>query len=230
LLALAGAVPVIRQVRAGAPIWSGYVLLAWVIVIPPFLYAPFNLQRRMVESYQLPLYVLAAIGVGRVLLPRLHSRRARPHLAVGLLAALLVITPVLLIGGGVITVVAAREPVFHPPGQVAVAEWLTDNALEDQVVLCDQPAGNFLPAWAPVRAFVGHGSETVDVKVKRAAVERFFGTPNDVWHEELLRTNRIDYVLYGPGERLMGSFEPVDAGYLAPVFSFGEWDLYEVVG
>jgi hypothetical protein len=229
LFALLGVVSVTRQIRSGTRSWAGYLLLAWVIVIPPFLYFPFNLQRRLVESFQVPLCVLSAIGIAQLLWPRLRSRMSRPQLAAGLLGALMAITPVLLIGGGAITALSASEPVFHQPGQVAVARWLDRNALRDDVVLCDQPSGNFLPAWAAVRAFVGHGSETIDAQTKQAAVERFFGSTDDVWHQELLRTTGIDFVLYGPDERLLGSFDPSKAAYLAAVFSLGNWDLYEVV-
>jgi hypothetical protein len=228
LLAVLGAIVVTRRIRSEAGFWPGYLLLAWAIVIPLFLYFPFNLQRRMVESYQVPLCVLSAIGIGQILWPRLRASLIRPYLAGGFLAVLFVITPVLLIGGGAITVLAAGEPAFHSPGQVAVAEWLSSNAADGDVVLCDQPSGNFLPAWAPVRAFVGHGSETIDVEVKQAAVERFFRTADDSWHRDFLRSNGIGFIMIGPGERSLGPFDPDEATYLTPVFSFGEWDLYEV--
>jgi hypothetical protein len=229
LLAIPGAILVVQQIRSGARFWPEYLLLAWAIVIPPFLYVPFNLQRRMVESYQMPLYVLSAIGIRRLVWPRLATRFIRPHLVAGFLAVLLAMTPVLLVGGSAITVLTAEEPIFHPADQVAVAEWLSKNAVAYELVLSDEPSGNFLPAWAPVRAFIGHGSETIDLESKRAAVERFFGTPDDPWHQELVQTNGVAYVLHGPAERLLGSFDPGASSYLSLAFSSGEWDLYEVV-
>jgi hypothetical protein len=228
LFAVLAAVWIVRQIRSGTSSHAQHLLLAWAVVIPLFLYAPFNLQRRMIESYQVPLSALAAIGIARLVWPRLRSHLRRPQLAAGLLGALYVTTPVLLVAGAITTVATPAEPVFHPTGEMTLAEWLVGNASDESIVLCDQSTGNFLPAWAPVRAYLGHGSETVNLVLKQAAVERFFGTASDTWHQELLETNGVDFVVYGPRERLLGSFDPTKAGYLARVFSSGDWDLYEV--
>ena len=228
LLAVPGAFLVAREVRSGRRGWPGMLLLSWAVVIPLAVYLPFNLQRRMVESYQVPLYVLAVIGLEGVVWPRVRARPARPALAAAFLTALLVTTPVMLVGGAARAVLNATEPIFHKDGQVAVADWLTENALTGDVVLCEQATGNFLPAWSPVRVFVGHGSETVNSVEKQAMVERFFDEGDDRWRQALLRTHGVDFVVHGPRERLLGSFDPGEASYLLRVYSSQGWDLYEV--
>ncbi|NIO71432.1 MAG: hypothetical protein GTN71_20975, partial [Anaerolineae bacterium] len=69
-LAVGGAVLAIRR-RSKADLF----LLAWVIVNSLLLYAPFNLQRRLVTGLHVPLCVLAAMALSRYLLPRVSPAR-----------------------------------------------------------------------------------------------------------------------------------------------------------
>jgi hypothetical protein len=50
--------------------WHGkrpaWLILAWVGVVPFLVYLPFNLQRRLVEGVQVPLSLLAAIGLTKI--------------------------------------------------------------------------------------------------------------------------------------------------------------------
>jgi hypothetical protein len=64
LLAIWGAVYILRRRDEMA-----LRLVAWAIAIPPLLYLPFNLQRRLIEGWQVPLAVLAALGLTRYVLP-----------------------------------------------------------------------------------------------------------------------------------------------------------------
>jgi hypothetical protein len=48
---------------------EGLFLVSWVVVVPPLLYIPFNLQRRLIEGFQIPLCILASLGLARYVLP-----------------------------------------------------------------------------------------------------------------------------------------------------------------
>jgi hypothetical protein len=229
LFALVGAILVIRRTRPRLSDWRWLLVLAWTVVIPPFLYAPFSLQRRMIESYQVPLYSLAALALVQVIWPKLTRLLVRPRFVLALGGAVLAGSPLILVSGASASVVSGIEPLFHSREQISVAEWLSANASFDDIVLCEESVGNFLPAWAPVRTFLGHGSETVDVAEKRALVARFFDTENDGWRQSVLQLHRIRFVLSGPPAGSRGSVDLGEESFLSPVFSVGQWNLYEVV-
>jgi hypothetical protein len=227
LLATGGVAWVWRR-RPGRRYW---LLVAWVLAVPLLLYAPFNLQRRLIEGYQVPLCTLAVLGADRVIWPRLSRRVSRPRpLAAGLLL-LLVPSSLVLVAGSTLAVRAAAPPIFHGAEEVAVAAWLTENAAEGALVVSDYGSGNFLPGWAPVRSYYGHGPETIDIATKKENVQRFYaGGTDDGWRQAFLAENGVRYVLEGPAERRLGDFQPADAPYLGLVFQNGDWALYEFTG
>lgn len=224
LVASLGVSWVMRQ-RPGRRYW---LLVAWVLSAPLLLYAPFSLQRRLIEGYQVPLCTLAALGLGRVAWPRVADRLERPKLAVIGLMALMIPSSLLLVAGSTLSAMDKGAPIFHVADEVAVSNWLIRNAPEGALVVSGYESGNFLPAWSPVRSYYGHGSETIDLAIKRQNIERFYseGT-EDAWRRSFLTLNAVCYVLEGPAERVLGGFRPIEADYLELVYAQGEWELYE---
>jgi hypothetical protein len=117
LLAVFGAVYVLRRRDERA-----LRLVAWAVVVPPLLYLPFNLQRRLIEGWQVPLAVLAALGLTRFVLPAWrrtrfvrwlirfprYSVRGLRQWAITLILLAMVPTNILLIGSGTLAVIARR--------------------------------------------------------------------------------------------------------------------------
>ncbi len=209
-----------------------WLLVAWALAVPPLLYAPFNLQRRLIEGYQLPLYILAVLGAGRVVWPWLQSHQVsiRPRLLAAALLVAITPTSLLLVAGSAGAALAGGQPIYHTPAEVAAAAWLTGNAEEGALVLSGYPAGNFMPGWAPVRSYYGHGPETIDFQAKRANVERFFDTDtDDGWRRVFLADNGVRFLLHSPAERESGSYAPAGSGFLQVVFQRDGWTVYEFV-
>jgi hypothetical protein len=210
-------------------------LVAWALVVPPLLYAPFNLQRRLIEGYQFPLYTLAAIGAGRLFLARVRSEPGKsPHLwrarlLAGALLVLMFATSLVLLVGSTMAVAAGQPPIFHLAEQVDMAAWLTRNVPEGALVLSDYSTGNYLPGWAPVRAYYGHGPETIDFVAKQRNVQQFYAVgTDDSWRQRFLAAHDVRYVVHGPAERALGGFEPDGEAYLHLVFERDGWAVYEV--
>ena len=224
-LLAAGGVAWVWGQRPGRRYW---LLLAWVLAVPLLLYAPFNLQRRLIEGYQVPLTTIAVLGVDRVIWPRLSRRTSRPRpLAAGMLL-LLIPSSLVLVAGSALTVLAGASPIFHAAEEVAIAAWLTDNAPEGALVVSDYGSGNVLPGWAPVRSYYGHGPETVDFATKKEHILRFYAKETDEdWRRSFLGANEVCYVLEGPAERSLGGFRPAEAPYLKLVYQRDDWALYE---
>ncbi len=219
-------------------------LVGWLIVVPPLLYLPFGLQRRLIESWQIPVSILAAVTLARIVLPAVRRSRIVRRLmrfprytSAGmqrwaLSGMLLLATPTfgLLLLDQSLRIVARESPIFRDGGEVAALNWLNGQAAYDDVVLCAFETGNYLPARVASRTFIGHGPETVNLQQKRPLVDQFYSdAASDGWREAFLREWGITYVIVGPVERALGGPERFGQGYLRLRYNRLDYQIYEVV-
>ena len=240
ILALLGVVWATRRQR----LWLYQLPLAWLVVVPLLLYLPFNAQRRWIIGFSVPLSLFAALGAVHLLAlpfgrsrmvrwlgrwPR-YSRAGMRRWAIFALLTLTVPTNLFLLVGNSLQVANREMPIFRPRTELEALAWLEVDSTPDDVVLCGYQTGNYVPARVHVRVVLGLDTETMDAERKRAEVRRFFevGTA-DAWRQELLDTYGVDYVLWGPEERRLGSFEPATAPYLKPAYANGSYAVYRVV-
>ncbi|MDY6876031.1 MAG: hypothetical protein SWK90_07530 [Chloroflexota bacterium] len=204
------------------PTW---LALAWVAVVPFLVYLPFNLQRRLVEGVQIPLSLLAALGVSSF---RLQGFRLR--VVVSILVIGLSLTNVMLVAGNCLALRGQPAPAYRDAGEVAALDWLNGRVESGDVVLATYETGNYLPARTWAHAFVGHGPESVRAAEKKALVARFFSaTTDEAWRRQLLMQYGVDYVFWGPAERTLGGFDPGRAVYLRMVYEEEGYLIFEVV-
>jgi uncharacterized membrane protein len=210
-------------------------LVIWAVVGPLLVYAPTNAQRRLIESWQIPLSVMAAYGLVRYGLP-LAQRLMRPLAAPQKLrrvtwlvvVACLMPTYVLMLIWHT-AAAATRQPMFFEEGAlVAASNWLNQHATYEDGVLAAYSSSTIIPSRAGVRVLLGHPSETVLVDERKADVQRFFqaGTSDD-WRRDLLERFRLTYVLIGPAERQLGEFDPTGVSYLKEVFTVNDVSVYQ---
>jgi hypothetical protein len=218
-------------------------LLGWLSVVPFLLYVPFNLQRRLIESWQIPLGFCAAIGLVYVVLPawsrsrlvkRLtrHRRYSVHGLRSWLLAGILLLsttTYALMLIEQTTRMIARVELGFRDGAELAALQWLDQRVTYDDVILSSYNTGNFLPAMVGAKAFLGHGPETAFSDEKRQLVSRFYAAEtSDEWRREFLRRWPITYVFFGPLEKKVGQFDPMQAGYLALEYEQDGYRIYRV--
>jgi hypothetical protein len=218
-------------VRAGwrdaRPVW---LALAWVGVVPFLIYLPFNLQRRLVEGVQVPLSLLAALGLCRLVNHKLQTANLRRWLVLGIVVFVLSLTNVMLVAGSVLTLRWRPASIYRDVAEIAALDWLSEQAEPDDVVLASYATGNYLPVRVWARVFVGHGPETVHFDEKHALMMRFFdAATDDVWRQTLLADYGVDYVFLGPAERQVGDFDPQGVPYLRVVFDANGYAIFEVV-
>lgn len=207
--------------RDKGPLW---LLLAWVAVVPLLVYLPINVQRRLVEGVQIPLSLLAALGFSRF---RLKGLRLRVVLAVLLVG--LSLTNVMLVAGNSLALRGQPAPVYRDAGEVAALDWLGERVEFDDVVLAAYKTGNYLPVRAKARSFVGHGPETIRADEKKALVAQFFAAEtDDLWRRTLVSDYGVDWVFWGPVERALGAFDPMEVEYLALVYEARGYALFKV--
>lgn len=213
------------------------LLVAWPVVSAALVYMPINVQRRLLEGMIAPLAVLATLGLWRLV----GERPADDHAArkwrirqmgAGAYLGLMVPSLLLLIGGGTATTLGGAEPVFHSREERAALAWLQVNAPEDSIGLTTEESGNLLPAYAPMRVYLGHGPETLFAVDKGEEVRRLFAGEMSLTEQQaLLAESQASYVWVGPRERELGADNlDVAALGLTVAFQDGDYVIYAVQG
>ncbi len=203
---------------------------AWLVTVPVLLCLPWPIQRRLAEGVQLPLVILAVLGLTVVLRRRWLTR--------AVLAAS-TLTSLLLVLGGLVAASRPAPPIFHAADQVAVFRWIAAHvgatsserqAESAQSGLGAYATGNLIPVYTPLPAYLGLSTETASFREKQDRVDRFFRLEtSDAQRRGWLAEGGVRYVFVGPPERTLGSFDPGAAPYLAKCFESGAYAVYEVL-
>jgi hypothetical protein len=217
----------------------------WLCIIAPLLYMPVFftlLQRRVIEGAQIPLCILAAVGMRRYVLPAIGRSRLASALAThgyapwrletltcNLLVALTLPSTIILITSAGLAAATGQRDMVYSADEIAAVDWLGTHSAPGDTVLASYGIGGFIPARIGHRVFMGHWTETVDLANKQIAAKRFYGAASDSERRALLRQYGIAFVFYGPRERALGNFNPAEVDYLVPVFSQHNVDIYQVV-
>jgi hypothetical protein len=192
------------------------LLIVWILVTLPLLYAPFPLQRRLSLGLHVPIGILAAIGISEIM------RAAWPRRAVigvTLLTSLLI---ELALWGGAL---AGNPNIYLSTNEAAALNWLQQNAPRDAVVLSSPEMGGFIPAFAGQRVVYGHPYETVAAQQREQLGKDFFAGALD--EAQVLRTNDVSYLFVGPRELKWGQVD-VQQLPVEEVFSVGDVKVYRV--
>jgi hypothetical protein len=219
------------------------LLPLWLLIIGPLLYISFgfSLQRRLIEGAQVPLCILATVGMTSYVLPAVRRSRMATALSArgypsrrlellvrNLLVGLALPSTVFLLLSASLAAASGAPDMFHSADEIAAVDWLGANSSPDDTVLASYDIGGFIPPRIGHRVFMGHWTETVDVAGKRTAAEHFYGAASDDERLAILRQYRIAYVFYGPRERELGEFNPALADYLTRVFNDHDVSVYQV--
>jgi hypothetical protein len=172
--------------------------LAWLLLFPLLAYAPYNLQRRLTESFWIILCILSLVAIDHA---SHRIKRWLPALSISFLPSLLIL------GMGVAAALQPQAPLFRPAAEVRAFEFLNQQAAPGDVVLAAYKTSNPLPAWAPVTVLVGVGPESVGQADLLPRITAFYQaeTP-DTASAALLEEFHVKYVFYGPEEAALGSW------------------------
>jgi hypothetical protein len=212
--------------------WPGLAFpLIWIVLVAVLTYIPWNLQRRFVEGVQVPLGLLAGVGVAEGLFPPLSGHRLSRlrWLAMASLVALASVSNLYLTIGYTVTAASRDSRLFWPAEVVTGVDWLGKYTEPDDTVLSSFEVGNLIPGRIGHRVVLGHWIETIDYENKQAAVARFFAadTPDEE-RVALLEEQGVAYLFYGPQEQALGAFDPEGSRYLLQRFSRDGVHVYAV--
>lgn len=218
LLAVVGAVYVVRASRRPSGSANDRrvspdleLIVVWAVLGFALLYLPVAFQRKMIEGLHLPLCILAALGLDKVV-----TGAARRWLSPPVVIAIVVI---LTIPSNVFFVADCLEhisvnnldllrylvpPVYLTDDEIAALRWLRDNTSEADVVLSTSLIGSHIPAHAPCTVVAGHWAETLRFGSVLRQVGYFYSSAHSpALQRQILALTRSAFVFYGPQERIV---------------------------
>lgn len=209
-------------------LFAGVWLIAgWVLA-----YVPTDFQIHMLNSWQVPVGLLATIGLYSYMAPLLTRRwgvrRART-IAVLAFVGLVSLTNCYLWMWRFVDLNRYDYPYFLYKDDAIALEWLEDHTPSDAIVLSSYEVGRYVPGMAGRRAFLAHWAQTVGFYDKRDRVSRFFDArTGDTERLSTLRTFGVDYIFHGPAERALGEYDPSQSSLFSVAFSLPRVTIYRV--
>ncbi|MEZ4672486.1 MAG: hypothetical protein R3E39_31680 [Anaerolineae bacterium] len=224
-------------------------ILAWFLSHFVLIYLPLNFQIHLLSGWHVVSGVLATIGLYTRVIPLLSRwfrnmpRQRVTQLATILLLVLIVPTNVYLFaqrfldlrranndaGAAGSEVVPADNRFFLFKPEAAALDYLAQQVTGTDVVLATLDMGQFVPALTGARAFIGHWAQTLDYYGKEAMVKSFYdaATP-DTERQRILDTYNVSYVIFGPEEARLGSYDPAQSAFLSEVYNADGVKIYHV--
>jgi hypothetical protein len=198
--------------------------LVWAVLGLVLLYLPFDLQRRFLLGWYVPLAVLAAPGLVWI---SSGSKRRYRVLAAVLLILVLPTNPLVLMASRQ-AAQTAESQLYLRRAEMKSFDWLAMQAPNQAVVLASPRSGMFIPAHTGRRVVYGHPFETVNAAhQKQAALDFFEGKMDASDLQEFLTQNQVAYIFYGPSERELGS--PPYLNQFQPVYESDGVTIYAVM-
>jgi uncharacterized membrane protein len=235
--------PLIVAVAAGVGLarkkrWSeeNLFVTAWFVAGAALNYVPTDYQIHMLNSWQIPMMILATIGLfglAPIAAARLGNLKRSPDAVSRLVVAAFVLavlpTNLYLWTWRFVELARHDYPYYLSRDEVAALDWLREHTSPDEVVLSSITVGQYVPALSGNTAFLAHWAQTVDFYAKSERVARFFDAGvGDDERMETLRTLDVAYVFYGPAERALGGYDPGTSSLFVNIYSSPDVKLYAV--
>lgn len=216
--------------------WSeeNLFVVGWFLMGVVLNYIPTDFQIHMLNSWQVPMMILATKGLYEFIAPAIANwrpamgQKVTRWVAVAFVIAVLPTNLYLWIWRFV-DLRRHDYPYYLHHDEIAALDWLGENSSSDDVVLCSLTVGQYVPAISGNTAFLAHWAQTVDFYDKRERVAQFFDSPvDDKARLDTVCTFGVDYVFYGPAERELGDYDLAGSTWLTQVLSTPAVEIYQV--
>jgi hypothetical protein len=198
-------------------------LIVWMAVGLVLSIIPFSLQRRFMFGLSIPTTCL-----GLLVLPYVAEKlRFSARKMTSICMTITLLTPVLILSM-TCSAIAMHTPLYYyHSDELSAINWLSSQQGGRQIVLAGDQTGTMIPAVSRLRVIYGHPFETISADEEKQAVSDFFsGKYDSNQANNFLKTNQVDWILYGPREQEIGSPEYLKK--IDPIKKFGEVSLYKV--
>lgn len=198
------------------------VLVIWLVVGLVLAYIPFQLQRRFLLGYYIPVACLASILLGRVL----EKPRSIARFGVFVFLAASMLTNVFILAGGLAATTRHDPKLYYPQDMQAAFEWMSYERTDTPLILASSDTGLLIPGATGWKVIYGHPYETPRADLRKSQVDAVFsGMLNLDTLDQFITVNRIEYIYYGPFERNMG-VGPVIFDFYPVVYDNGDVQIY----
>jgi hypothetical protein len=201
------------------------VALVWSVAAIALAFSPYNLQRRFMHAFVLPLSLLAAYGLFEVIFPWLDRKgytwltERKSSLSI-LLVSFAGISSIYLSLGTALVVLQRPDNLFESKALIAAIDWLQANANQNEVVLAAEPTSQVVAARTGLTVCLGHPIETLAYEEKRQQVNAFFSNEGEL----KALSGDVRWIIYGPHERELGQ----GVGWSPPLQAREAYHLEEV--
>lgn len=212
---------------------SNLFLFIWIIAILAASYLPFRFQRRMILGLHVPIALLAIKYFFECLLPKLKKLKPlkilKPAVFFILFAVLTIPTNIRYIYDcySDMKINIYNYNIFKTDAEAL--KWLDANTDKKEAVIASRIIGMYIPAWSGNKVYAGHYDQTVNYTSKVKNIRVFFEGKTDPGAlKTFLKNNQVQYVYFGPFERLLGKPDFENMRFLRKVYSNGAVNIYRI--
>ncbi len=197
-------------------------LIIWSVLGLLLVYLPIGLQRRFMMGLYVPLVGLATLGI-----EQLGHETKRYRLFSSFVLLLALPTNLIILTTSYVGVNTHNKNIYLIEEEHEILSWIEGNTEPDALILSSPEMGLFIPAYTGRRVIYGHPFETVNADEEELNTLSFFhGEWNDAQMWEFIENRGIDYIFYGPREKLIGNIHKF-LGW-EPGFKSGSVSIYEI--
>lgn len=174
------------------------LLIVWMIFGLLLAYFPFQLQRRFLLGYFIPIACLAGMMLGTWT----NTSNRLPRAGLIVFFAVSFFTNLIILAGG-LAAIRLRDPnLYFPKGMQEAFDWMASEVDGRPLILASPETGLIIPGATGWRVVYGHPYETPDAENNKSLVESAY--TGEMSRQELgqfLDLNGIDYIFMGPFEQ-----------------------------
>jgi uncharacterized membrane protein len=209
----------------------------WFVVGGFLLYIPTNFQIKMLNGWQVPVFMLsvaALLGPVRGILGSFNWRGQRlawyKWFEPGLCALLVLVvlpTTLYLFSWRLVDLSREKAPYYLQQDELAAMAWLEKPPDGPGIVLASEELGQYLAPRTGQRPFLAHWAMTLDYYQKRDLVAEVLSPATSAERRgAILAEYHVKYLLYGSAEKQAAP--ELSDPHLRKVFSTAQADIYEM--
>lgn len=169
------------------------LLIFWIIFALLMAYFPFNLQRRFLVGFYLPL----AIVFWSLLELYFSQNPVRKQKIIIYILIGLCIPSSLLIFSGSLNAISQHDSIFYnKKNLIKSVEWLSSKAAEKSVILASEENGLRIPALANFKVVYGHPFESINAEETKENINEFWTnnlSEDQAWN--MIDKYMVDYII-----------------------------------
>jgi len=196
----------------------------WIIGGAVLLYLPFNLQRRFLVGYFVPVGLMSGILLEKF---RKSSNADKLKKLPVVVLALSLITNIIFLTG-ILGTLKKNDPLYYQSNdEIATLQWLNENARSQSVILASPQFANLIPAKTNMRVVYGHPFETIGAENQINKIESYYkGKMSVIDIQQWFNDQNVSYVIIGPWEKMLGN--DLNSTNLSLVKQQGDIQIYMV--